>query len=490
MIFGKITVQVRQKTACWAIITRIFLCCFGFLLSLPSQVRSADFSNAGLLFDEFDLTLTLGQRTEALGPFFYSEQKETQRSWGVPPLFTHTQDPATESEEFDLLYPLVTYDRFGDQYRWPVFQLLSVGSGPTQHEDTRRRLTLFPFYFQQRSSDPSENYTTILPFYGHIKNRLFRDEISFVMFPLYVQTRKADVVTDNYLYPLFHLRHGEDLRGWQLWPLAGREHKGITTQTNGFNDVQTIGGHDKFFLLWPLFFEQKAGIGTANPQWMQGSIPAYNLLRSPQRDSTTVLWPFFSRIDDREKQYREWEVPWPFIIIARGQGKTTTRVFPLFGRAHSAYLESDFYLWPVYKFNRVHAAPADRTRTRICFFLYSDITEKNTETGGAQHRTDFWPLYTYRRDFNGNSRLQILAPLEPYLPNNKSIERDYSPLWSVWRSENNPKTGAASQSLLWNLYRRETNPVSKKTSLCFGLFQSQSDVDGTRRRLFYIPLRK
>ena len=63
-------------------------------------------------------------------------------------------------------------------------------------------------YFQQRSSDPALNYTAVVPFYGHLENRFFRDEISFVMFPLYVRSRKSDVVTDNYLFPFFHLRHG------------------------------------------------------------------------------------------------------------------------------------------------------------------------------------------------------------------------------------------------------------------------------------------
>ena len=118
----------------------------------------------------------------------------------------------------------------------------------------RRRFTLFPLYFQQRSPDPNENYTALVPFYGHLKNRLFRDEIFFVMFPIYSETRKRDVVTDNYLYPFFDLRHGDGLHGWQFWPLVGTEHKDVTTQTNGFGEIETIGGHDKFFALWPVHF--------------------------------------------------------------------------------------------------------------------------------------------------------------------------------------------------------------------------------------------
>jgi hypothetical protein len=444
----------------------------------------------GPLFDEFDLTLTVGHRTEAAGPFYYSQEVETQRTWAIPPFFSSAADPATESQEYDFLYPVLTYDRFGEQYRWHILQILSFSGGRTQNETYRDRFTVFPIYFQQRSSDTNENYTAVFPIYGHLKNRLFREEIFFTMFPIYLQSRKGDVVTDNYLYPFYHRRRGNKLEGWQVWPFIGQERKDPTTQTNGFGEIRIIGGHDKYFLFWPLYFDQKAGIGTTNPEHSQGSIPAYAFLRSPQRDSTTVLWPFFSHITDREKKYEEWELPWPIVVFAHGEGKTARRVFPFFGEAHSQYLESDFYMWPIYKFNRVHSDPLDRTRTRICFFLYSDIKEKNTETGAVLHRVDFFPFYTYRRDRTGNSRLQVLAIVEPFVPNNKSLERDYSPLWSLWREEKNRRTGASSQSLLWNLYRRDVTPETRKTSAFFGLYQAKSDAGGKSLRLFFIPIKK
>src|SRR6185436_530516 len=128
----------------------------------------------------------------------------------------------------------------------------------------KKRVTLFPFYFQQRSPEPSLNYTALLPFYGHLKNRFFRDEISFVMLPLYLRTRKRDVLTDNYLVPFFHWRRGEKLEGWQFWPLLGREHKDSITRTNLDEEVEIIGGHDKLFVLWPFFFKNELGLGTTN----------------------------------------------------------------------------------------------------------------------------------------------------------------------------------------------------------------------------------
>lgn len=467
---------------------RVLTC--AVLVVLAGRVWAEDELNAGPLISDFPLTLTLGHRVEALGPLFYSEEKDTQRTWAVPPLFSHVSDSGTDSEEFDFAYPLLTLDRFGNEYRWQLGQLLNFVGGHTQPDNADRRFTIFPVYFQQRSTDPARNYTALFPIYGHLQNRLFRDEIFFVMFPIYGQTRKKDVVTDNYLFPIFHVRHGDGLKGWQFWPLVGHEHKEPTMKTTYLDDIELRGGHDNVFVLWPFFYNQVSGIGTENPVRQQALLPFYGWLRSPQRDVTTVIWPLISHVEDRQKHYSEWETPWPLIVFARGEGKTTSRVWPFYSHSQNTNLESGFVLWPVYKYNRTHSEPLDRRRTRILLFLYDDQIQKSTETGEFQRRQDFWPLFTRTRDYNGSTRLQVFSILEPILPTNKSIERDYSPLWSVWRAERNARTGATSGSLLWNLYRCDTTPRSRKCSLLFGLFQYQSGLEGKRVRLFYVPVVK
>ena len=464
------------------------ICCLGLAVIWPGCAHAVDWFHAGPLYDEFQLTLEPGHRREALGPLFYSEEQDTRKTWALPPLFSDVRDPSIQLHEYDFGYPVLTYRRFGTEHRWQFIQIFAFAGGENGEGQAARRFTLFPFYFQQRSAEPGHDYTAVGPFYGHLQNHLFRDEIFFVMFPLYSETRKADIVTHNYVYPIFSLRHGNGLEGWKFWPITGHEHKDLTTKTNGFGDVEKVGGHDNRFVLWPIYLESKSDIGTDDPVSSVAVLPLYSLVRSPKRDSTTVIWPFFTHITDRDKKYTEWQVPWPLVDFAHGEGKTTRRVWPFYSQAHTAYLESDWYLWPVYKYNRVHSDPLDRSRMRILLYLYSDTIQKNTETGAYERRKDFWPLFTYKRDYSGNTRLQIFAPLEPILPNNRSVERDYSPVWSVWRAEKNVKTGATSQSLLWNLYRHETTPVSKKCSLLFGLFQYQSGAEGKRVRLFYVPV--
>ncbi len=470
-------------------IRKLVICVAGLCLGSVAPGVADDLWNSGLLFDEYKLTLDAGERTEVLGPLFNTERREESSSWAVPPLCSAGRNPGVDAADFDFLYPLVTYNRFGNEYRFHILQVLAFAGGQDQEDRTARRFTLFPLYFQQRSADPERNYTALLPFYGALQSRLFRDEIHFVLWPGYVRTRKKDVVTENYLLPLVHVRRGEGLKGWQFWPLYGAEHKDATTRTNGFGDVATVAGHEKHFVAWPFYFNETTGVGTENPAHQQALLPIYSVLRSPLRDSTSYLWPLGVTItEDRGLNYHEVDAPWPLIVFARGEGKTTTRLWPLFSHAASTNQQSDFFLWPIYKYNRFQSAPLDRDRTRLLFFLYSHVNERNTVAGTVRQRTDLWPLFTHQQDFNGDTRLQILAPLETLLPNNKSIQRNYSPVWSVWRAERNAKTGAASQSLLWNLYRRETSPKVRKCSLLFGLFQYESDAQGRRGRLFYVPL--
>ena len=460
-------------------------------LICPLLARADDpFDSAGPFHSAYKLTLTPGTAEEFLGPFYSSKLSGDEREWGIHPLFSFSTNSGIDSSQWDFVYPLVTYHRFGTQARWQFIQLFSFSAGNSLDETNAHRVTLFPIYFQERSPDPNRNYTALVPFYGTVKHHLFFDEIHFVLLPLYAETRKKDVVTDHYLMPFFHLRHGDQLHGWKLWPLAGNEVKGTTFHTNSFEFVEEEGPYKKFFAAWPFFFEEKTEIGMTNWQNLHIFLPFYLLVRSAGHDTSVYLWPFFTKIDNRDLRYKEYGFVWPLFTVARGPGKTTTRVWPLFGHSQNDTLRSDFFLWPLYKYKRIHSPPLDKKSTTLLFYFFTDLKEKNLETGQAFHRSDLWPLYSWRHELDGRERLQILSIIEPVLYSNRGVENNYSPLYALWRAEKNPKTGSASQSLLWNLYRRETTPKTKKCSFLFGLFQYEMGVEGRRWRLFYVPLGK
>jgi len=119
--------------------------------------------------------------------------------------------------------------------------------------------------------------------------------------------------------------------------------------------------------------------------------------------------------------------------------------------------------------------------------VYDHVNETNTETGKSYKRRNQLPLFTYTKNMDGTESLQILALLEPILPDNDTLRRTISPLWAIWRTENNPNTGLRSHTFLWNLFRREKTSNAKKTSFLLGLFQHESSDDGKALRLFYLP---
>jgi len=139
------------------------------------------------------------------------------------------------------------------------------------------------------------------------------------------------------------------------------------------------------------------------------SLPLFSQQRSKTRDNTTLMWPFFTHTVDRERQFEEWGAPWPFVGWADGPGKHARRVWPLWGKATNAELQSEFVLWPFYTHKRLLAEDLDREQTRSVFYLWVDVAERDRRNGAEYRRRSLWPLFHHARDRQGRARLQVLA---------------------------------------------------------------------------------
>jgi hypothetical protein len=435
----------------------------------------------GPLFSEFDLTLQIGSGTEAVGPIWGSSESDGVSTWRISPLFSRENEPQLERAEWEFVYPFVSYDRFGTEWKVQFLQMLHFSGGSTLDGDIKKRQTLFPFYFRQESPGGTNDYFALAPFYGHFRNRLFRDEVRFALFPLWLETRKRDVVTRNFIAPFFHIRSGGGVNGWQAWPVVGAESKPPTIRTNVIDEPEVVPGHERRFFAWPFYFQERKGIGGPNPTTNLFLFPTHLRSRSPEMDHT--WWFFFSHRTNRTDRFEEWAFPWPFLGRSRGPGKHADRVWPIWGKATNATQQSDFLAWPFYIHKRSTTPTFERERHRFLYFGYSDLREEDRTRGEALRRRDLWPLFAWRRDREGLERLQVLAPLEGIFPSNKSIERLYSPIWAVWRSEANPKAHASSRSLLWNLWRQEQRRDYRRSSVLFGLIQTEKTPTGRSWRI-------
>ncbi|MCX8109042.1 MAG: hypothetical protein N3G20_09585 [Verrucomicrobiae bacterium] len=485
--------------------TAVQLMSFGLLIAAAGTAYPKANSPGialGPLYQRFDLLLDKGTREEGLGPFWYREERRepldhdqpgagagsvTEKTFAIPPLFSIQERPQTEGRSWDFIYPVITYDRYGQERFFQALQLLSFSAGQNADGVTWEKFSFFPIYFQCRASDPSLNYTAVWPIYGRVEKRFFRDEVEWVLWPAYVRTRKRDVVTENFFVPLVHVRRGPGLTGWQLWPVIGKESREVLCRTNTAGLCEVDPGHELFFMFWPVYTRAELMLGTTNPVRQLAVLPLFSSRVSPASDTKTYLWPFGVTLShDRSQRYRQFDLAWPLISFGRGPSRKLDRLFPVVSRDHKENSESLLLLWPLYRQRTTVSEAVRQTKVQILLGVYTDETLKDEQTGKSTSRTDLWPLFVTRRDFDGRERFQMLAFLEPFLPRNDGVVRNYSPIWSIWRSETDKRAGKQSQSFLWNLYRCDRTPTARKFSLMFGLVQHYSGPDGSGWRWFHL----
>jgi hypothetical protein len=394
------------------------------------------------LAEEFPLTLRAGQRGEALGPLFHWQDTPEAWEWGFSPWVSYQHEPGVERTQAEFLYPLVSFDQYGSQYRFHILQFLSWSGGQSTVGPEKRRFTVFPFWFSQRSGDPTQAYWALVPFYGHLKGRLFRDEVRFAALPLWVQTRKRDVVTDNYVAPFVHVRTG-GAQGWQVWPFYGQEHRASFVRTNALSDLpEVVPGHEKRFVAWPFWITDRQGIGAENPVTNTVSLPLFSQQRSKTRDNTTLMWPFFTHTVDRERQFEECGCAVALRRVGRWPGQACTPGVAALGQGDQCRVAERVravaLLHPQATAGR-GSRPGEQTRS--VFYLRVDLAERDRRTGAEYRRRSLWPLLHHARDRQGRERLQVLALAEGAFPSNEGIVRGWSPIWSLYRHERDAQTG-------------------------------------------------
>jgi hypothetical protein len=182
----------------------------------------------------------------------------------------------------------------------------------------------------------------------------------------------------------------------------------------------------------------------------------------------SVLWPLFTYTDDRTRKFEQWDVAWPFFKYARGETRQALYIFPLYMEDRKL-LQDEFLfreiryhdfavLFPLFIRQREEYIGSRRERHRILWYLYSDAREEGRD--GSTRRIDAWPFVRYDRDREGAVYFQTLALLEAFLPRNEWIERNYSPLWSLYTYRETP-AGESVHSFLWNLLRHEETQAGR-----------------------------
>ncbi|MDO3379655.1 hypothetical protein [Geoalkalibacter halelectricus] len=426
-----------------------------------------------------------------LGPFFKHERKGSETEFGLRPLFFRAQDREDDLRYSEYLYPVAS-SRHEDGRRYRQVLRLYQSDFDRRDENHEDSFTLFPFLFYGEDREQGE-YFAFFPLGGKMYGRFWRDEIRFTLFPLYGYTRRGDTEITNIVWPVYARIEGENEAGVKFWPLYGHSEK--------------EGVYRKRFVLWPFYFNEHLGLDRDNPRHRRGVFPFYLAEDSPTRSQRTWLWPFFSHIVDHERDYEEWNLPWPLVRHAEGSYRESRKFLPFYSNERTGAMERRWVGWPIYLHSRLTTEELVRERSRVLFFLYSNLEERLLLEDDQEYvrlkRVALWPLFNYERR-RGVSHFSTLALLEPFFPDSGGIRRNWSPLYSLYQSKWDTH-GNHISSFLWNLYWKERRGedlayelfpliryegeggAMKEFKLLKGLVHVVRDENGGRFSLFYLP---
>lgn len=425
---------------------------FIFLLAgIPIYSSYAiDSINLGPLFYMEKDEETGEKKIDALGPFISYNKEAEETGYGFRPIFYNFKDDRKDRTSFDFLYPLSTYRTFEGDTKFQMLAYIFYYKSDLKENGYREReYTLFPFVYARHAEDPQRSYFAVFPIYGNLKNKYGKDRIKFFLFPLFLQTENYGVKNTNFIWPFIGYYSGNGAKGGRLWPIYGQKTVGDTVKDE--------------FALWPIYMKRYREFYGSEINSL-AVLPFYYGLDMPGRKQRTYGWPFFTYIENTNRNFRRWDMPWPFVTFSRGD-VNTNRIFPLFSVKKEDDFESGYALWPLYSWRSHELDDYEIKKKAIAYFLYKDVQNIPKVEGGRDSRAiNLWPLFTYRRLPDGTAYFNFISPLETFLQDNAPRERNWRPLWTIFRWDKDEEGNHVS-SFLWNTFRTESTKKGVKVEL-------------------------
>jgi hypothetical protein len=415
------------------------------------------------LFDYRSSPATGYSNLSILGPLFKREHDGNETKTAIRPLFFTSSTP--DSEDSDILYPLASSSRSGDDSDSQVLKLFQRHVSRAGTTDEKRDAMLFPLYISGQSEKYGP-YKSFFPIYGDLYERFWRDEYHFALFPLYGRTVTKGTTSTNWLYPIFNTVSGENESGFQVWPLYGQAAK--------------TGVYEKSFTLWPFYIKEHLHQDTDNPVKNLYVLPFYASSESLQKTATYAPWPFCGVVRDAGGEVVERDYFWPFWIQASSKDSTTERYLPFFSSYQSKGISREWVMWPIYRHQTINAPDFRQEKTNLLYFLFRHAEDSWPQIGKQRASSAFWPLYAWQKDEEGLRTLSFPALAEAVIWND-GVERNWAPLWRIFITKWDDK-GNSATSLLWNLYWREKRGAESAWELS-PLVSYSTTADGTEFRL-------
>jgi len=390
------------------------------VLGVAPGVRGANLNFAPLITFTSDKE---GYSCTALGPFL----EMTSEHSALRPLFYRRKD------SLEVLYPLGRFTTVRSRFI-PLYRSQSEEDKTDPHTD------LFPVFWGEHAG---RKYGGVFPLYGTLSHRYGKDEIRFVLWPLYQSSSVGDIRTYSVLWPIFTYSPG---REYKVFPLYGYERSALETY---------------HYFLWPIVHHKR---GSQN---MDAVLPLFSRTWGKENVSVSVLWPFFTYNRDDAWGLTSMDMPWPLVRFAKGPYEET-RLLPLYWSKSRGPQESrKAVLWPIYT-KRSASEPGQGyayTTTRLCILASRTDETKDGQTTTILHA---WPFYyTYAGPDARRWRFPDLLPWD-----DEGFARNWLPIVTLASGE---KTQVRSQmDILWHTvtYARDAGHVRAAVSFLCSYEQS------------------
>jgi hypothetical protein len=401
------------------------------LLCFLPTTQAAEKNYWPLFVEQEDSAVDRPDQVGALGPIFSTREQDGVRILSIRPFYTTFEDLETGDQRSYFLYPLINWKDFGDYQSKGSSNIVQLRDRDSTDEFYRQ---VFPIFFQKKSTDPDESYFALWPLWGNLKERFWRDEITFYAWPLYVRTVRDDEIRVHTPYPFIQHLSGPKSSGFGFWPFYGH--------------FQREDDYDKTYALWPFYYKEYFNLNEEVPYLRFGVLPFYTRETAPGLKSETFVWPFFGYTREYAPRNEYWEnrYLWPFFMQAGGDRRTVNRWMPFYTHETTKVSDKKWYLWPLLKRKTTKEAGYVRDRTSLLYFLYRD--EKQFYTDGTSRKTTLWPLVGYWNNGAGRKQVQVLDPFTAFFPRNEKVKENWTPLFTLYRYDE--RSGNGRHSLLWD----------------------------------------
>jgi len=415
---------------------------------------------------------------ESFFPFYDNLTTTNGSFFAVRPFYSRTV--VEEGQIRDYFWPLYSRKEFKEEKTSRALAFWWTHQFDAQDESPRDRNWLLPFYFQGRDVN-GQSYFALFPLGGTINEFLGRDEIAFVLFPIFGKSRINDVKTTSVLWPIYSHTRGTGIARDRVFPIYGQS--------------ELEGKYEKKFILWPFWTSADYFYpGNAGKAWIL--FPLYGQARMEQEKTVWVIPPFF-RFTKGEKQDKLY-CPWPFVQKLESESRSKFYIWPLWGRDERTAGPSrrTFLLWPLLWSTQTQDAHSVKTSRKALPFFYQEFRVQKSEVGGQESVTDsssgpqakvsnywkIWPLMSWQRE-GGESRFRMLE-LWP-LKNTAPLERNWTPLWTLYKRTD--REGVVRKDVLWFGWHSESEPAvdRKEWSLLKGLLSYKREADAQSVRILY-----